>query len=235
MERTPPTSCEQHASESPSRPVYNTVEQGSPAEGAACGQHFRVLIVEDEFLLASNLKTQVEALQHQVVGIAETGIEAIAMVERIPLDLVLMDVQLPELDGISAAKIIAQRGIPVVVISAFSDRGYIEGAAEAGVMMYLIKPVSLGDLRAVIDLTMARYTELQALRQEVGTLKQALEHRKKVERAKGILMEQFKLSEREAFRRLQTISQRENRPMIEVANAVITAFAVFSDDECPAS
>lgn len=189
---------------------------------------YRIVIAEDEFLLANNLKTLVESLNHSVVGIAETGVEAVSLAHEHCPDIILMDIKLPEMDGITAARTIAQQlQIPIVIISAFSDRGYIEGAAEAGVMTYLVKPVSIGDLQAVIDLTMARYRELVALRQEVGDLKQALEQRKIIERAKGILMDRGKLSEGEAFRRLQQRSQQENRSMIEIARAVITAESLY--------
>ncbi|HEX2949377.1 MAG TPA: response regulator [Armatimonadota bacterium] len=191
---------------------------------------YRIVIAEDEFILANNLKSLVESLNHTVVGIAETGAQAISLAEQHHPDLILMDIKLPEVDGITAARSIAQQyHIPTVIISAFSDRSYIEEAAEAGVMTYLVKPVSLGDLQAVIDLTMARYRELMALRQEVGDLKNALSQRKIVERAKGIMMDSLHLSEGEAFRRLQQLSQRENRPMIDIAQAVITANTLWKD------
>lgn len=192
---------------------------------------YRLLIAEDEFLLANNLKALALALQHTVVGIAETGTQAVALAEKHLPDLILMDVKLPEMDGIVAARQIAQQhNIPAIIISAYSDRSYVEGAADAGVMMYLIKPVSLGDLQAAIDLSMARYRELQALRHEVGDLKKALAQRKIMERAKGILMDRCQLSEGEAFRRLQQLSQRENRPMVEIAQAVITTQTLLEGD-----
>lgn len=193
---------------------------------------YRIVIAEDEFLLAHNLKALVEALQHVVVGLAETGRQAIALADEYRPDLILMDIKIPEIDGITAAQTIALRlNIPTIVISAFSDPGFVESATEAGVMMYLIKPVSLGDLQAAINLTMARFRELQSLRQEVGDLKKALEHRKIIERAKGILMDTLHLSEADALRRLQQQSQRENRPMAEIAQAVITAHMLYHTDK----
>jgi response regulator NasT len=191
---------------------------------------YRILIAEDEFVLANNLKTLVTSLHHAVVGIADTGTKAISLAEQHQPDLILMDIQLPEMDGITAARTITrQRPIPIVIISAFSDNSYIEGAAEAGVMTYLIKPVSLGDLQAVIALTMARNQELMALRREVGDLKQTLVQRKLIERAKGILMDRGAMLEGEAFRRLQQMSQRENRPMVEIAQAIITAHSLWTE------
>ena len=192
---------------------------------------YRIIIAEDEFLLANNLRTLVESLNHQVVGIAETGTQAITLAAECRPDLILMDIKLPEIDGITAAKTIArEQHIPIVIISAFSDRSYIEGAAEAGVMTYLVKPVSFGDLQAVIELTMARYRELMALRQEVGDLKQALVQRKTIERAKGILMDRGRMAEGEAFRRLQQLSQQENRPLVDIAQSVITADSLWKEN-----
>lgn len=193
---------------------------------------YRIVIAEDEFLLANNLKTLVESLGHAVVGIADTGSRVIALADDLQPDLILMDIKLPEVDGITAARTIARtRQTPIVIISAFSNRGYIEEAAEAGVMTYLVKPVSQGDLQAVIELTMARSRELAALRREVGDLKQALAQRKVIERAKGILMDRAHLSEGEAFRRLQQMSQQENRPLFDIAQSVITADSLWRDGE----
>ena len=115
---------------------------------------YRIVIAEDEFLLANNLKTMVESFGHIVVGIAGTGSQAVTLACEHKPNIVLMDIKLPELDGITAARTINQQyQIPTVIISAFSDHSYIEEAAEAGVMTYLVKPVSVGDLQAVIDLT----------------------------------------------------------------------------------
>lgn len=197
---------------------------------------YRIIIAEDEFLLAKNLQALLEAMQHEVVGIAGTGTQVVVLAEQLRPDLILMDIKIPEMDGITAARKIAQQSdIPVVIITAYSDRAFVEGAVEAGVMTYLIKPVSHGDLQAAIDLSMARFRELKALRQEVGDLKKALVQRKIVERAKGILMDRLHLSDQEAFRRLQQLSQRENRPMVDIAQAVITTEALRGEStEAPA-
>ena len=196
---------------------------------------YRIIIAEDEFLLAKSLMGLVESLNHQVVGIAETGTQAIVMAGEHAPDLILMDIKIPEIDGITAARTIAQQqNIPTVIITAYSDPGLVDDAADAGVMMYLIKPVSLGDLQAAIHLTMARFRELQALRQEVGDLKKAMEQRKVIERAKGILMDQFHIQENEAFRRLQQLSQHENRPMVEIAQAIITTHALWKEGDLSA-
>ncbi|MHB9133596.1 MAG: ANTAR domain-containing response regulator [Armatimonadota bacterium] len=189
---------------------------------------YRVIIVEDEFLLANNLKALVENLRHEVVGIAETGTEAITLATECAPELILMDIKIPGIDGITAAReILHHRQVPIIIISAFSDHAYVEDAVDAGVMTFLIKPVSLGDLQAAIDLTMARFSELQDLRQEVVSLKDALAQRKVVERAKGILMDQCKLTEGEAYKRLQQQSQRENRSLADIARAVITTYTMW--------
>lgn len=188
------------------------------------------MIAEDEFLLAKNLQGLVDALGHQVVGLADTGTQALAMAGAMQPDLVLMDIKIPEIDGIAAAREIAHRhNIPTIIITAFSDTAFVEEAADAGVMMYLLKPVSLGELQAAIRVTMARFGELQALRKEVGDLKQALHQRKVIERAKGILMDSMRLSENDAFRRLQTMSQQGNRPMVDIAQAVITTQTLWEE------
>ena len=189
---------------------------------------YTVLIVEDEFLLANMLVSYTESLGHAVVGIAENGRKAIEMAESLRPDIILMDIQLPEIDGITAAHAITQTyDVPIIIISAFSDRNFVDGAASAGVMSYLIKPVSSGDLQAVIETTMARFHEMVELRHEVGDLKQSMVTRKLVERAKGILMKKTGMSEDEAFRKLQQISQQKNRPMVEVAEAVITTSEIW--------
>ncbi len=125
----------------------------------------RVVIAEDEFLLAKNLSELVVALGHIVVGMAASGPQVIALAREQHPDLILMDIKIPEIDGITASRTIAHEyNIPIIVISAYSNPAYVDGAVEAGVMTYLIKPVSKGDLQAAIDLTLARHREMEALR-----------------------------------------------------------------------
>lgn len=191
---------------------------------------YRIVIAEDEFLLRKSLSGLVEALNHHVIGLAETGTEAITHASTLQPDLMLLDIKIPEVDGIAAARIItSQYNIPIIITTAYCDPEFVDKAADAGVMMYLLKPISLGELQAAIQMSMARFRELQALRKEVGDLKAALEQRKMIERAKGILMDRLQLSEHDAFRRLQLLSQQENRPMLDIAQAVITTYALWEE------
>ena len=177
-----------------------------------------------------SLREQLENLGHQVVAEAYTGREAVFLAAEHQPDLVLLDIVMPDMDGIEAARrISAERPIPIVLISAHSENSLAERADEAGVFAYLVKPVSAEDLRPALLLARSRFREFQLLRQEVADLRQALETRKLVERAKGILMRRLNLTEEEAFRRLQRRSQDENRKMREIAQAIITADEMFSE------
>jgi response regulator NasT len=140
-------------------------------------------------------------------------------------DLAVMDVKMPELDGIDAARqMLEQRQIPIVMLTAFSEAALVGRAVDAGVFGYLVKPFRESDLLPAIEAARARHAELQALRDEAGSLRDALEARKLIERAKGLLMEKDGLSEAEAFARLRGASQQTGRPLREVAQAVCAAF-----------
>jgi AmiR/NasT family two-component response regulator len=137
----------------------------------------------------------------------------------------VMDVKMPELDGIDAARqMLEQRQIPIVMLTAFSEAALVGRAVDAGVFGYLVKPFRESDLLPAIEAAQARHAELQALRDEAGSLRDALEARKLIERAKGLLMEKDGLSEREAFARLRGASQQTGRPLRDVAEAVLAAF-----------
>jgi response regulator NasT len=140
-------------------------------------------------------------------------------------DLAVMDVKMPNLDGIDAARqIIERRPIPIVMLTAFSEAGLVDRAVEAGVFGYLVKPFRESDLLPAIEAARVRHAELQAVREEAGSLRDALESRKVIERAKGLLMEKDGLSEAEAFARLRGASQQTGKPLREVADAVVAAF-----------
>jgi len=161
----------------------------------------------------------------EVVAEARDGREAVALAaEQLP-DLAVMDVKMPELDGIEAARqMLEQRQIPIVMLTAFSEAALVGRAVDAGVFGYLVKPFRESDLLPAIEAARARHAELQALRDEAGSLRDALEARKLIERAKGLLMEKDGLSEAEAFARLRGASQQTGRPLREVAQAVCAAF-----------
>ncbi len=161
----------------------------------------------------------------EVVAEARDGVEAVALARSQAPDLALLDVRMPGMDGIEAARVMLdERPLPVVIITAYSQRDVIDRAVEAGVFGYLVKPFRESDLLPAIEAARARHAELQALREEAGSLRDALEARKLIERAKGLLMEKDGLSEGEAFARLRGASQQTGRPLREVAQAVCAAF-----------
>ena len=187
----------------------------------------RILIADDDAIRLMSLRAQLEALGMEVVGEATTGRDAVAVARHAEPDLAILDIKMPEMDGIEAARAItAARPIPIILLTAYTDPALVERAAAAGVFAYLVKPVAEEDLLPAVLTARARFGEFQELRKELATLSEALEARKVIERAKGILMDRLRVSEAEAFRRMQVQSQRENKRLVEIARAVITAFAV---------
>lgn len=187
-------------------------------------QRLKVLVVEDEGLVAAGLKRQLEGIGHQVVGLGKDGREAVALASELKPDLIIMDIRIPGIDGIEAARtILAHEAIPIVFLTAYPDQDFVRRAGEAGAMAYLLKPVNNTSLRSTIEVALARFQELDALRREVSDLKEALETRKVVEQAKGILMKRLQLSEAEAFRRLQQRSRSNRTSLKEVAWAILRA------------
>jgi len=184
----------------------------------------RVVIADDESIRLMSLKTQLESLGLQVIGEAVNGKQAVDLIVKLKPDMAILDIKMPDMDGLEAAKAIAsQYPIPVILLTAYSERTLAERAIEAGVFAYLMKPVSEEDLLPTILLARSRFQEFQDLRKGMSDLKEALETRKVVERAKGILMERRNLSEAEAFRRMQIQSQNENKKLAEIAQAIIMA------------
>jgi AmiR/NasT family two-component response regulator len=183
----------------------------------------RVLIAEDEALIRMDLREMLEEEGHEVVGEARDGAEAIALARETTPDLVFMDVKMPNVDGIEAARTIGEEAIaPVVMLTAFSQAGLVDEAATAGAMGYVVKPFSREDLLPAMRVAVSRYAELRLLTQQVGDLEERLETRKLLDRAKGILMKGG-LSEPEAFKRLQKLAMDKRRSLRDVAEAVITA------------
>jgi two-component system, response regulator PdtaR len=184
----------------------------------------RILIADDESIRLLSLRTQLLGLGHQVVAEASTGSEAVVLAERTQPDLAILDIKMPLMDGIEAAQRITEgRAIPIILLTAYGEAQLVERAAQANISAYLMKPVAEEDLLPAIMLALMRFREFQALRREVADLREALEARKLIERAKGILMRRLDLTEDEAFRRLQRQSQDTNRRLAEVAQALIVA------------
>ena len=183
----------------------------------------RVLIAEDEALIRMDLREMLEEEGHEVVGEARDGAEAVALARATTPDVVFMDVKMPNVDGIRAARTISDEAIaPVVMLTAFSQASLVREAAEAGAMGYVVKPFSRDDLRPAMQVAVSRYAEMRLLAQQVDDLAERLETRKLLDRAKGILMKSG-ASEPEAFKRLQRLAMDKRRSLRDVAEAVITA------------
>jgi response regulator NasT len=182
----------------------------------------RVVIAEDEALIRMDLAEMLGEEGYDVVGQAADGEQAIALAEELQPDLVILDVKMPRLDGISAAERIAsQRIAPVLILTAFSQRDLVERARDAGAMAYLVKPFSRTDLVPAIEMAVSRFTELHALEKEVVDLNERLETRKAVDRAKGVLQKELGLSEPDAFRWIQKTAMDLRLSMRQVAEGVV--------------
>ena len=180
----------------------------------------RVLIAEDEALIRLDLKEMLEEEGYDVVGEAGDGEQAVKLAEELKPDLVILDVKMPVLDGISAAEqIVARRIAPVVMLTAFSQRELVERAVDAGAMAYLVKPFAKSDLLPTIEVAVSRHSQLTALENEVSDLQERLETRKIVDRAKGKLETDFGMSEPEAFRWIQKTSMDRRTSMRSVAGS----------------
>jgi two-component system, response regulator PdtaR len=182
----------------------------------------RVLVAEDEALIRLDLAEMLAEEGYEVVGEAADGATAVRLAEELRPDLVVMDVKMPVLDGISAAeRIVAQRIAPVLILTAFSQRELVERARAAGAMAYLVKPFVKADLMPAIEMALSRQEEISQLEQEVADLTDRLETRKLVDRAKGLLQTRFGLTEPDAFRWIQKAAMDKRTSMREVAQVVI--------------
>ncbi len=186
----------------------------------------RVLLAEDETIIRLDLRDLLERAGLEVCAEAKNGEEAVELARSELPDVAIMDVKMPKLDGIEAAKrILDERPIPIVMLTAYGQEELVQRAAEAGVFGYLVKPFREQDLLPAIRTARARHEELAELRDEAESLAEALAARKAIERAKGLLMEKEGLSEQEAFARLRRASQLSGRPLKAVAEALIATFA----------
>jgi response regulator NasT len=190
-----------------------------------------VLVAEDESLIRLDLIEMLREEGYDVVGEAGDGAAAVEQAEVLRPDLVVMDVKMPVLDGISAAKKIVEKRIaPVLILTAFSQRDLVERAREAGAMAYLVKPFTKGDLVPAIEMALSRHEEIAQLEHEVADLTERLETRKLVDRAKGLLQAKFGLSEADAFRWIQKAAMDKRTTMREVAQVVIAETAASSEN-----
>jgi len=187
----------------------------------------RIVIAEDEPLIRMDLRRTLENMGHVVIGEAGDGAKAVELARETRPDICILDIKMPEMDGIDAAKVISTEGIaPVLLLTAYSQKDLVERARDAGVFAYLVKPFKETDLMPAIDIAIARYEEFLELESEVSKLEDKLETRKAVDRAKGILMDQYQLKEQDAFRRIQIQSMNTRKSMREIAEAIIIANSV---------
>ncbi len=182
----------------------------------------RILVADDDDAVRTALARMVESLGHQVVAEARDGRETVDLAEVTSPDLLLLDIRMPHMDGLQAARAIIEKAVlPIVIVTAHSDQHLIEEASEVGVFSYLVKPMTPDRLAAAIATAQARFQDLQLLRGEVGDLEQALESRKLVERAKGIIMRDMSVGEQDAYRWLKRTSSRSNQKVGEVARRIV--------------
>jgi AmiR/NasT family two-component response regulator len=184
----------------------------------------KVLIADDEKPVAAGIQGQLESMGYDVVAVVDDGHRAVDVCRRTLPDVVLMDIEMPGLDGLSAARQIAQDpGTPVIILTAHGHPNLVDQAVQDGVVHYLLKPVTSPSLHAAIQVAVARAHEIKALRENVATLELTLRERKLIERAKGILMTRRNMSEPEAFRFLQRQSQDRRMPMAKLAESIVQA------------
>lgn len=184
----------------------------------------RVLIAEDNELVSLTLEEQLSNLGYSVVGVARTGAEAVRMCAQLMPDIIIMDMQMPEMDGAAAAQQIGKQcPTPVIMLTAYSDADHIRKAESSGALAYLVKPVKAEELPPTIDVAVARFREIQQLREQVDTLQETIEARKVIERAKGILMQRRQIGGEEAYELMRQWARERQRKVKDIAQAIVDA------------
>lgn len=188
----------------------------------------KILIAEDEHLLARSLSSDLSDLGYTVVGPVPNGQAAIDLARQDRPDMALLDIRMPILDGLAAAEVLySELHLPVVILSAYSDPPYLQAGVRVGVFGYILKPVSHDELRVTLTVSWGKFLEQQRLTTEVDDLKNKLEHRKIIEKAKGLLMKHMGIGEEEAMRTMQKQARDSRRPMVDLARSVIEAQSLF--------
>jgi response regulator NasT len=183
-----------------------------------------VVIADDDPIIRMDLREMLTGMGYKVEGEAGDGQSALELARKTKPDLVIMDIRMPELDGIEAARLLTTENVaPVLLLTAYSEPDLVQRAAQAGVIGYLVKPFREAQLGPAIEVTLARFHEFEQVQKELGDIKAALEARKVIDRAKGLLMDRYGLNEAEAFRRIQKRSMDSRRSMREVAEAILLA------------
>jgi two-component system, response regulator PdtaR len=189
----------------------------------------RVVIAEDEAIIRLDLKETLEEEGYDVVGETGRGDEAVDLVQRLEPDLAILDIKMPGMDGLQAARAItAERAAAVLILTAFSQRDLIEQARDAGALAYLVKPFQKSELIPAVEVALGRFTEMKALADENSSLAEQLATRKLVDRAKGILMDKYAMGEAEAFRFVQKRAMDTRQPLADVAQSVVAGDIVPS-------
>jgi response regulator NasT len=187
-------------------------------------QGLRILVADDEADMRDYFNQVLPEMGHEVVGTATNGRQLVDKCRELHPDLVVTDIKMPDLDGIDAAgEIYNDRPVPVILVSAYHEPELFERAEQDHILAYLVKPIKRGDLEPAIAIATQRFAQFKALRIEANSLRQALEDRKIIERAKGILMLRANLSEPDAFRRLQKLARDQNRKLVDIATMIVTA------------
>ena len=190
-------------------------------------ESLRIVIADDEPIIRLDLRKTLENMGHQVVGEAGDGAKAVEIARELKPDIIILDIKMPEMDGIEAAKMLTTEAVaPVLLLTAYSQKDLVDRAKDAGVFAYLVKPFKEADLLPAMEIAISRYDEFVELENEVSDLENKLDTRKSVDRAKGILMDQYGLKEQEAFRRIQIQSMNTRKSMREIAEAIIIAHNV---------
>ncbi len=192
----------------------------------------RIAVADDELDVREYLQKLLPRLGHKVVGAAQNGRELIALCTACSPDLVITDIKMPDMDGIDAAiEIYKERPVPVILVSAFNDAELIARAEADHIMAYLVKPIKQGDLAPTIALGMRRFEQFQALRKEASDLRQALEDRKIIEKAKGILMKRGSTDEQDAFRAMQKMASEKSRKLVDIAQMILVTEELLQTSE----
>jgi AmiR/NasT family two-component response regulator len=197
---------------------------GERKEVAMPNSATRIVIADDEPLIRIDLRENLESLGYEVVGEAADGKHAVELARTLRPDIVIMDIKMPEMTGIEALRVLTEENVaPVLLLTAYGEGDLVQQASDAGAVAYLVKPYRQSDLQPVIEVALARFSELRTLRTELDDVREALNVRKLVERAKGLLMETQGLKEAEAFRRIQKLSMDTRKSMKDVAEAILLA------------
>lgn len=190
----------------------------------------RIMLVDDESIIRLDLREMLKEHGHHVVAEAADGEAAVELAAQHQPDLIIMDIKMPKLDGLEAvARINRDRRIPTIMLTAYSQPELVDRAVHLGVFAFMVKPIKEHELLPTLEVALARADELRTLEKEVGDLKETLETRKLVEKAKGILMDDYGLTEAAAFRRIQKLSMDKRKPLKEVAEAIMLAREVNQD------